>query len=108
MVTEWVGIVVTVVLGVVGLYLANSYRRRAQVDLADARRGAYAELWKITKTAAPTRLRTGGEGVLSTKERERLFKQLTDWYYKDGNGGCVSPTDRCPACSCRGASQRVS
>jgi hypothetical protein len=93
-VTEWVSIVVTAILGVAGLYLGNSYRRRAQVELAEARRTSYSKLWEITKTAAPTRLRPGGAGLLTRDEREKLFTQMTDWYYDDGNGMLLAAKTR--------------
>jgi hypothetical protein len=44
-------------------------------------------LWEATGLAAPTRLEFEGiRGALSAKERQSLYQQLTDWYYRDGNG----------------------
>lgn len=94
MLIEWIGIFATVALGVAGLYLANNYRRRVQVELASARRESYSGLWEITGLAAPTRLRSGGEGVLSSEERDRLYQGLTDWYYSAGNGMLLAKNTR--------------
>ncbi len=94
MLVDWVALVATVVLGSVGLYLGNSYRRRSQVDLASARRDSYAELWEITGLAAPTRLRPGGHGVLTLEEREFLYRRMTAWYYRNGNGMLLSKDTR--------------
>jgi hypothetical protein len=87
MVTDWIDIVATIGLGIVGFYLAHNYRRQAKIRLAEARRTAYAELWQETGLAAPTRLdQEGLAGVLTPGERERLYQRFTTWYYQDGNG----------------------
>jgi hypothetical protein len=84
--TEALTLIATSLIGIAGLYLAHSWRRRSQVELAEARRSAYAALWQITATAAPTRLRPDGAGTLTTKERKLLFERMTIWYYTDGQG----------------------
>jgi hypothetical protein len=74
-------------VAVVGAWLANSYRRRMRFELAEARRTAYSNLWELTGLAAPTRLDTAGlDGALTKAERQSLYQDLTDWYYKDGGG----------------------
>jgi hypothetical protein len=84
-VSGWIELATTTVIAVVGLYLANGYRRQSRVRLAEARRSAYAQLWEKTMLAAPTRLE-GAEGALRLEERTRLHQDLTNWYYRNGNG----------------------
>ncbi len=83
--TEWIGIAVTAVLTLAGLYFGNSLRIKTRTDVeanvAEKRFAAYAALWAQTKTASPMR------GVpLTRAERSQLYDQLTDWYYDGGNG----------------------
>lgn len=84
--TEGFNVAASAVVGIAGLYFAYSWRRRSQVELAEARRAAYAELWQITGLAAPTRLQNGACGTLTKDERDRLYEQLTSWYYRSGQG----------------------
>ena len=77
----------TLALTGVGIWFANSYRRKMEVGLAESRREAYAGLWLISGLAAPTRLDAKGiEGHLSSEERCHIWGLMTDWYYRDGNG----------------------
>lgn len=74
-------------LAVITAILANSYRRRMRLELAEARLQAYGRLHEITGLAAPTRLDLEGtKGALTRAEREALYSELTTWYYRDGNG----------------------
>lgn len=76
-----------VALAVVTAILANSYRRRMRLELAEARLEAYGRLYEITGLAAPIRLDLRGDkGSLTPSEREELYRELTTWYYRDGNG----------------------
>ena len=95
MLHDWVNIIVTVILGGIGFYFVHNYSRQMRTQLAEARRTAYAELWEITGLAAPTRLADGGwRGTLSRQERERLYRDLTTWYYRNGNGMLLDKTTR--------------
>lgn len=95
MLTDWLDIAVTFALGLVGLYLAHSYRRQLKVQMADARRSAYSELWEMTGLAAPTRLDdVGPKGALTMQERRILYQRLTSWYYRNGNGMLLETTTR--------------
>src|SRR4051812_47511837 len=89
----WVGIVVTAALTVVGLYYANSLRRRTNAEVekgvAEKRFSSYAALWAPLKLASPMR-----DSPLTRLERESLFDSLTDWYYKDGNGMLLTEQTR--------------
>ena len=91
---EVAGLLVTLFLGGVGLYFANNYGRQTRARLADARQQAYAELWEITGFAASTRLDKGGSGPLTEVERKTLYRELTTWYYKGGNGMLLPRTTR--------------
>jgi hypothetical protein len=92
-VVDWVGIGVTLILGAVGLYYANSVRRktRAEVEtsVAQKRFDAYARLWAATKAASPTR-----KSPLTAVERTDLFDKMTDWYYAEGNGMLLTEQTR--------------
>jgi len=84
-VSEGIGIAVTTVLTLAGLYFGNSLRlkTRAEVNanVAEKRFAAYAALWAQTKIASPMR-----GTPLTPAERSHLYEKLTDWYYDDGNG----------------------
>lgn len=88
--SDWAAIVVAIT----GIYFANSFRRRSKFELAEARRIAYAELWEITGLAAPTRLSRGVDGLLTPNERSRLMQEMTNWYYRDGQGMLLSKRTR--------------
>jgi hypothetical protein len=88
-VADWINIVVTLVLGAVGLYLAHSFRRQIQARVAEKRFESYGRLWAELKVASPLR-RLTGEGPLSQDERRKLYDKLTDWYYDCGNGMLLS------------------
>jgi hypothetical protein len=83
---EFVAVIVTAILGAIGAFYTHNYAKQTRNRLAEARRVAYAELWEITGLAAPTRLDPGGRGLLSLRERNRLYRELTSWYYRHGNG----------------------
>jgi len=92
---EWAEFAVGAVVAIIGLYFANNYRRQARVQLAEARRAAYAKLWEITGLAAPTRLdNEGWNGALSEDERTKLYECMTDWYYRNGNGMLLDTATR--------------
>ena len=70
-----------------GLFFAHNYRHQMRMQLAEARRAAYSALWEITGMAKPTRLTPlGMQRPLTQRERRHLYEQMTDWYYRDGNG----------------------
>jgi hypothetical protein len=90
---EWLGIVVTAVLGIAALYYGQSLRRRMRAELeakvAEKRFAAYAALWAKTKRASPMR-----DTPLSPEDRSQLFNDLTDWYYDSGHGMLLSEQTR--------------
>jgi hypothetical protein len=91
--SDWATIGVTAVLGVSGLYLGQSVRRktRAEVEahVAERRLQAYGDLWQRTITAAPS----NGK-ALTEHERSSLYGALTEWYFAQGNGMVLSEDTR--------------
>ena len=87
----------TVGLGVAGLYVGQSVRRKTRAEIesqvAERRLDAYGALWEITKDATPMRLRTR-QGPLTNKERRVLHCELTHWYYSGGYGMVLSEDTR--------------
>jgi hypothetical protein len=77
----------TLIVTVVGLWLAYNYRRQMALKLSETRLDAYSRLWAITGVAAPTRLDGwGDDGYLQLDERRELWASMTDWYYANGGG----------------------
>jgi hypothetical protein len=91
--TESIGIVVTAVLTLAGLYFGNSLRLKTRTEVeasvAEKRFAAYAALWAQTKIASPMRL-----VPLTRVERSQLYDKLTDWYSDDGNGMLLTRATR--------------
>ena len=84
--------VATVLVTLVGLWLAHNYYRQMKLKLSQTRLEAYSRLWEITGIAAPTRLDGwGDDGYLRLYERRDLWAAMTDWYY--GKGGGMLLTD---------------
>lgn len=77
-------------LALVGLYLANNYRRFIKQKISSARIVSYGRLWELTAVAAPMRKKAWhigkGTGFLSLEERKELYAATTDWYFSEGNG----------------------
>ena len=87
--------VATLVLAGVTFFFAHSYRRKMAIELAESRRIAYSRLFELTGLAAPTRLDLEGtKGALSREDRECLYRELTTWYYRDGNGMLLNTDTR--------------
>lgn len=92
MLAEWIEIAVTIVLGVVGLYLANSIRPQIQARVAEKRLDSYGALWTEEGGLAAPRGDMGGAVV--ARERHALYEKLADWYYRGGNGMLLSQQTR--------------
>jgi len=82
-------ITATVFLGLVGLWLANSYRRQVRLKLAERQVDAYKELWTITAVAAPVRTTP-----LDQSERKQLREKVNRWFFDDGSGVLMSTEGR--------------
>jgi hypothetical protein len=107
-VSDWASVAVTGGLGLAGLYFANSLKRRARQDLdrevAEKRFEAYGSMWTYMIEASPMNavelaeafhagsLADAGyaHGDARKIDRDQLFKDLTKWYYQDGNGMLLS------------------
>lgn len=76
--------VVTLVIGGVGVYIANSFRLQTRIKLLEVRVEAYRKLFALTEITSPTRLGRGES--LSPEEAKVLGKAIYDWYYENGNG----------------------
>lgn len=94
---DFLGVGVTALLGIAGMYLAHSVRRRTEAEIAakvsDRRLDAYASLWTVMKDASPMRDVTN-ERPLRPRDRKRLFDALNRWYYENGNGMVLSEVSR--------------
>ena len=110
--SDWASVAVTGGLGLAGLYFANSLKRRARQDLdrevAEKRFVAYGSMWKYMIQASPMNavelaeashagsLADGGDAQATrrTIDRDQLFDQLTNWYYRAGHGMLLSQDAR--------------
>jgi hypothetical protein len=85
----WVPILITAA----GLYLGQSIRRKTRAEIeqqvAGRRLEAYDELWSKTPIAMG-----GGAALASAAAREKLYAELTAWYYEGGNGMVLSEQTR--------------
>lgn len=73
-------------MGLIGSYLAHSYRRNIALSVAEKRLAAYSALWSRMNIASPARLSEWWHEPLTLQEREKLFNEFTQWYYENGNG----------------------
>jgi len=85
----WVQALGTLLLGLVGLWFANSYRRQVRVQLAERQLDAYTRLWTITERALPDR-----DSPLSRSEREEIHAAMVKWYFADGDGVLLAARTR--------------
>lgn len=82
MLTVWLQVGATIFLGLSGLWLAHSFRRRLRGALVDRAAAAYAKLWRLTEVTTP-----GTPDLLIGPTRRRdLAIAMDHWYFEDGNG----------------------
>lgn len=82
-------LVATSLLGLIGLYLAHSFRRQQLLRIAERRLDAYGALWSLMEVARPTRVKdvnVDTEGPLKREEARKLYLEMTHWYWGSGNG----------------------
>ena len=93
-VTQYLNLILKVVIAGVGFYFANSLRRQVRLRLIEKQLSAYSELWAITGVASPMRDEEGGAGPLTMKERQSLHREMSRWYYSNGNGMLLAERTR--------------
>jgi hypothetical protein len=86
---SWAQVASTVFLGLVGLWLAQNYRRQVRLKLAERQVDAYARLWILTAPATPERTTPLDPGELRS-----LSAQMSRWYFEDGDGIFASAATR--------------
>jgi hypothetical protein len=87
--TSWGQALPTILLGLVGLWLAHNYRRQIKLKLAERQADAYSRLWELTGRALPDRT-----SPLDRAERTALYQEMVQWYIEDGNGIFLSMPSR--------------
>jgi hypothetical protein len=86
---NWAQVVSTVFLGLVGLWLAQNYRRQVRLKLAERQVDAYTRLWTLTAPASPERTTP-----LARDELLALREEMSRWYFDDGDGIFASTATR--------------
>src|SRR5215207_4349314 len=92
---EWAAVVVSIVVGVVGLYLGNSIRRKGRQERETAtiakRFEVYPKLWAATKEAAPM-----AEVVDPAQDMtaDDLDAELHTWFWDEGGGTYLGEPSR--------------
>ncbi|MGH3564689.1 MAG: hypothetical protein ACRDRH_01370 [Pseudonocardia sp.] len=87
LVTGWAQVVATLFLGLVGFFVANSYRRQVKVKLSEKLTESYMELWRLTEVSFINR---EGSSFMTRDEMAELASQMKKWYFDRGNGLLIS------------------
>lgn len=85
----WAQALGTLLLGLVGLWFANSYRRQIRIQLVERQLDAHTRLWCLTESATPNH-----RNPLSEAERSDLYAAMMKWYFTDGDGILLSARAR--------------
>jgi hypothetical protein len=102
---ELAALLVSVVLGGTGLYLAHNLRRQQRLKVAEKRMESYGELWKLMEIARPSRLTAWerawgssdpreGSGALTRDEARSLYRSFTHWYLGTAHGMLLTETTK--------------
>lgn len=86
---DWAEATATLILGVIGLRVANNFRRQARTALTVRTAEAHAQLWAITAHCPPTLGKPPSSDV-----RTLMAKEMSDWYFASGNGMYLSTKSR--------------
>jgi hypothetical protein len=79
--------VITTVVAVIGLYLAQSLTRQQRLKIAEQRVRAYRKLWSLMFVARPSRVEPpDNEEPITPQDAAELRKEITKWYFEDGQG----------------------
>lgn len=95
-----IDIVVKVILGLIGFYFTNNYRRQVKQKAADSRLESYAKLWTLMEPARPvqetdeTYYKPEKERAFPYNKRKLMHEQFTKWYYENGNGMFLGDSTR--------------
>lgn len=73
---------ITLILGVIGFYLAHSYRRKIALSVAEKRMAAYSALWNKMNFVSPARLSECWNESLKPEERKYLLDGVIQRYYE--------------------------
>lgn len=76
--SDWIQAVATVILGIIGLTIANNYRRQIRASLVLRTADSFSRLWELTN------IRYGS--LMDTDTRARTAKRFRDWYFGHGDG----------------------
>jgi hypothetical protein len=77
-------LVLNSLLVVVGLFLANNFRRQLLLKTVDRRADAYRRLWALMRVAGPWRVEAK-RGLMTSAERWALYRRMSSWYFS-GDG----------------------
>jgi hypothetical protein len=86
---DWAEAAATLILGIIGLRVANNFRRQARTALTARTAEAHAKLWAITAHCPPT-----VQAPLDTNVCLLMAKEMSDWYFESGNGMYLSTKSR--------------
>lgn len=86
--------VITGILAMVGSLLVVVINRQVNFGIAQQRRERYAELWSYMAVTSPMEHNLKRIPPLCPERRERLYKQLTRWYFQSGGGMILSAHTR--------------
>lgn len=90
-IAQWAQVGTTLLLGIVGFYIANSYRRQVKVKLAEKLLEAYSDLWSITDVSF---VNSAEPVLMSRTQMADLTERMGQWYFDDGNGILMSNASR--------------
>lgn len=76
-------------IGVVGLWVAHSYRRQVKVKLAERLADSYSALWELTRAASTNR-----RNLQAAEDRAEMDQLMESWYFDNGNGLLMSKPSR--------------
>jgi hypothetical protein len=95
---EWAAVVVSIVVGVVGLYLGNSIRRKGRQERETAtiakRFEVYPKLWAATKEAAPMAEVVEPAQDMTAHDLDALYAELHRWFWDEGGGTYLGEPSR--------------
>jgi len=81
--------VATLLLGALGLWIGNNYRRHLRTALAAPSAAAHEQLWSLTGIATPDE-----SDVLQDAELRTAAATIRRWYIEGGSGMYLSPESR--------------